>query len=556
MSKRRFEFAKGSSSKFWEVDQRGATVVTNYGRLGGKGSSTTKTEASSAAAKALAAKLIAEKTKKGYVESIARPTQATATNTKSKGKPPARKPSKAVATTPAAKAKSTVLAGGPDYKFVRKILTFGDSYVPQLGDIVEHYKTKHKGPVVNVKGTTIVVRNAKGKEVEIDTADYVSVESSPTIDAVWTDFLRNDKPDGVAYSDKLVAPALQKSLQKSFDDLAKREAVDYHPGSGTRVRDLVHPSLYPYVSGTSKFINPLLAKAKPATKPPKHDRWGRKFEGSTYQWLPSQFYVSKSGAVDIRSYINNLPASYQALHLDLAKLFSCALPLLESVVGYVDHMKFFVEDDANIEHEGELPEGKVSASTKLAPRKLRNRELQVIPKIVEYQLQPNETHEGVWHVEGMSHEHIVATCVYVLDRDSDLQGGNIEFKRACTTDEAGMIFWGADQLRPEPAQKLMEAAQIPLGHIATPKGRLFVFPNSHIHKLDKLFTTSGKTVRRRVIVFWVVDPDVEIVSTRDVAPQQTTMKRAEALRIRLKLMEERKRHKSNFNVRSISLCEH
>jgi len=57
------------------------------------------------------------------------------------------------------------------------------------------------------------------------------------------------------------------------------------------------------------------------------------------------------------------------------------------------------------------------------------------------------------------------------------------------------------------------------------------------------------------LYFWVVDLDVTIVSTRDVAPQQITMKSAEALRVRLMLMEERKRHKSNFNVRSISLCE-
>ena len=35
---------------------------------------------------------------------------------------------------------------------------------------------------------------------------------------------------------------------------------------------------------------------------------------------------------------------------------------------------------------------------------LRGQKLQVITKIVDYELQPEQSHEGVWHVEGMSHE--------------------------------------------------------------------------------------------------------------------------------------------------------
>lgn len=56
------------------------------------------------------------------------------------------------------------------------------------------------------------------------------------------------------------------------------------------------------------------------------------------------------------------------------------------------------------------------------PTTLRDRELLIIPKIVEYLLRAGEIHEGVWHVEGMSHEHIVATCVYVLKRGDELRG--------------------------------------------------------------------------------------------------------------------------------------
>ncbi len=65
---RHFEFVGGSSSKFWEVSVSGNVVTTRYGRIGTAGQNTTKEYADNAEARAAAAKLIAEKTGKGYVE--------------------------------------------------------------------------------------------------------------------------------------------------------------------------------------------------------------------------------------------------------------------------------------------------------------------------------------------------------------------------------------------------------------------------------------------------------------------------------------------------------
>jgi DNA ligase-1 len=65
---RHFECVGNSSSKFWEVSVGGNTVTTRYGRIGSPGQSTTKEYADTTAAQAAAAKLIAEKTGKGYVE--------------------------------------------------------------------------------------------------------------------------------------------------------------------------------------------------------------------------------------------------------------------------------------------------------------------------------------------------------------------------------------------------------------------------------------------------------------------------------------------------------
>jgi DNA ligase-1 len=66
--KRYFELVEGTASKFWEVSVAGKEMTTRWGRLGSGGQSKTKAFVDGAAAQAEAARLIAEKTEKGYVE--------------------------------------------------------------------------------------------------------------------------------------------------------------------------------------------------------------------------------------------------------------------------------------------------------------------------------------------------------------------------------------------------------------------------------------------------------------------------------------------------------
>jgi DNA ligase-1 len=65
---RRFELVEGKSSKFWEIAVAGQEVTIRYGRIGTQGQTSTKAFADAAAAAQHAAKLIAEKTAKGYDE--------------------------------------------------------------------------------------------------------------------------------------------------------------------------------------------------------------------------------------------------------------------------------------------------------------------------------------------------------------------------------------------------------------------------------------------------------------------------------------------------------
>ena len=68
MNVRRFELVDDKSAKFWEITQEGAEYTVCFGKIGTKGQAKTKTLASQDAAISEVAKLIKEKTSKGYVE--------------------------------------------------------------------------------------------------------------------------------------------------------------------------------------------------------------------------------------------------------------------------------------------------------------------------------------------------------------------------------------------------------------------------------------------------------------------------------------------------------
>jgi hypothetical protein len=72
--------------------------------------------------------------------------------------------------------------------------------------------------------------------------------------------------------------------------------------------------------------------------------------------------------------------------------------------------------------------------------------------------------------------------------------------------------------------------------------------------------TDVVVAKRRIVVFFLVNPQKRIVSTREVAPQQMhsggNLPHAEALQHRLALMAERKHKKQDWNIREIHLCEH
>lgn len=68
MNRREFQFNEGSSNKFWSIELREQSFIVHYGKIGTHGQAQEKSFTSAEAAKKEHDKLIAEKTKKGYVE--------------------------------------------------------------------------------------------------------------------------------------------------------------------------------------------------------------------------------------------------------------------------------------------------------------------------------------------------------------------------------------------------------------------------------------------------------------------------------------------------------
>ncbi|CAJ1967646.1 unnamed protein product [Cylindrotheca closterium] len=415
--------------------------------------------------------------------------------------------------------------------------------------------------------------------------DWGIADSNLPLDDLWRKSQEQHVREGVAIADDFVPKELHNNLMNQIDLLLERQVVDYHPHSNDTVRDIVHPALYSYVKGVSPLLeseqkfkvatdvlesfaledNPKVTEEDPNDQEPK-DYWGRKYETSAkYQWLPTYFDIGLDGSCTICDYINNLVPrqQHEELYELLGHLFSQALPLIESVYGYCRVVK---EKHIRMESHERVDYSYTSVVKPIEeqPISLRGKQLQVVTKIVDYELGPGETYEGVWHVEGMSHEEIVATAIYFIDRDEEIEGGELLFKRAFHKQEASYIFSHVDQVRPRDVEFIIDEGLQPLGQVKTVRGRLLVFPNSHVHKVTELknasIVTDGGKKKRRIIVFFIINPERRIVSTREVPVQQEyaggMMTHTEALQHRLALMKERKYTKQDWNVRGIELCEH
>lgn len=209
--------------------------------------------------------------------------------------------------------------------------------------------------------------------------------------------------EGVAIADGILSSNSKNHLMGLIDKLDSMRAVHDHPHSNDIVRDLVHPALYSHVKGASTEFS--LEKGPPCNficdtilneseNMMKNDYGGS--EGSEYQWLPTYFDVGVDGSCSICDYINNLVPREEhfELYSALENLFSQALPLLESVYSYGREVEPRLRHDRDCEEDHWCEDLPSPIEEKYYP--LRGRRLQVITKIVDYELESGQSYESDW----------------------------------------------------------------------------------------------------------------------------------------------------------------
>ena len=348
-----------------------------------------------------------------------------------------------------------------------------------------------------------------------------------------------------------------------------------------------------------------------------------------YAWLPADFHVGDEGTVRCLSYINNLhPVQHAAMYPLVERVVARFIPLFERVLTSLRNppqVKVPVgswydaadderheadkaaqrkeqgdefDEDENWEtwhdsrpiHQPLVPpfEPRASASSVVS---LRDRRLQLIVKLADIVLTPEQPNYagGVWHVEGMRNECIVSSGIAYYDQ-SNIGPSSLAFRCAVNEPE----YEQDDHRGLEAIYGLRNEEPLvqPLGAVDTGNGRCIALPNIYQHRVAPFsLLDPSKPGHRSILVLFLVDPSISILSTSRVPPQQREwiapeyeplvtdalggirvlselvhsyvdwpMARTEAEQHRTALMHERKyfveENTNSVFEREFSLCEH
>ncbi|KAF9427289.1 hypothetical protein BGZ94_005172 [Podila epigama] len=364
--------------------------------------------------------------------------------------------------------------------------------------------------------------------------------------------------DGTRRSDNLISPELKARLLtgiKKLEDVPEHKK-DWHPGSNKQVLDLVHPSLFPFIAGRTlvlldkQAIPPLdfVGQGKTLDKAPVTaiEDVDESFFSEKFQWLPTDVTVGSDGKVKFDSYINNLhPIEHKDLYSTLEEILERFLPMFEDVVtdmraintkkgrffancyGWYSEFEGDKDDDEAMDewYENRVPSKMIvpefSPPEELEPYKIKaEQKLQVIVKLANIELTPeNPKYDGgVWHVEGMANENIVASGIYYYHSEN-ITETRLNFRMAVQeppyeqSDYNGVrVMFGLEN---------EEALVQYLDGIVTKQDRCIAFPNIYQHQVQP-FTLEDPTKpgSRKILVFFLVNPEMPVLSTTHVPPQQ------------------------------------
>ena len=125
---------------------------------------------------------------------------------------------------------------------------------------------------------------------------------------------------------------------------------------------------------------------------------------------------------------------------------------------------------------------------------------------------------GVWHVEGMQNEAIVASGIYYYETQN-ISESHLSFREAVCEPN----YEQNDNMGVEAAYGMQDGEELnqERGYVVTQAGRAIAFPNTMQHRVNP-FSLIDKSQPgwRKILVFFLCDPNQRVKSTEDVPPQQ------------------------------------
>ncbi|KAJ5141692.1 hypothetical protein N7476_004450 [Penicillium atrosanguineum] len=368
-----------------------------------------------------------------------------------------------------------------------------------------------------------------------------------------------------------------------------------------------------------------------------------------FQWLPCDVeFVGSEPACRITSYINNVhPIEHKGLYGVVEKIIDRAIPLwnkslappsqMGQRIPYGEDIKYVDGSEDTEPRQGEdedeevywdrhevwqaarkieLPEPNVNSFKPPNQPSFRERVdlrenfkdsgLQIIVKLANIELTTEnpEYDGGSWHIEGQLNERICATAIYYYDSENITQS-TLSFRHRAGKDLADDFYY--EQGRHEFLQQVYgfpgsgtdfgdspDGITQDLGGVVCREDRLLTFPNVLQHRVSPFsLADRSKPGHRKILALFLIDPNVRIISSANVPPQQEewsqgrrklidgllgerlpaelqeivrqdlpmpVMSLEEAKKYRLELMKERsvksEDHNQGFTRGEFSLCEH
>ncbi|KAJ5705283.1 hypothetical protein N7536_000972 [Penicillium majusculum] len=157
-------------------------------------------------------------------------------------------------------------------------------------------------------------------------------------------------------------------------------------------------------------------------------------------------------------------------------------------------------------------------------RDYKDRGLQVITRLLGVDLTPEKpSFETDWHVEGTMNEHICAAAFIAYDH-TNVVDPTMQFRNMVESDtlteiehEPNDFIWLRQVFG---MQNNEPAIQYP-GSICGNVGRVIMYPSTVEHKFTRFeLKDKTKSGHARALVFFLVDPNIRIISTANVPPQR------------------------------------